>query len=800
MKTRLYAMHRIAAALLLLIFFGLSFGSILHKSPTFDEGFYISRGWAFWRTGRLLILGHPPLNDLLAGLGVLFEPGLPAPQSLAGWTDGDSLLFSRDLLWGQGVNASRVILLARMPFIWLGMLLGAVVWRWGRDMYGGWSGMVALALFALSPNIIAHTRLAATDLGVAAFYVATLYAWSTFLQRRTLRWLIASGVVFGLAQASKFSALLLIPTLGLMTLWFAWQARDLTVEGSSFVARVSRSFGRSKAGWLWNTFLTLVVMGLIGVVVLWAAHLFTLRPFADDMYFGQFNHFLTEAEDGHRAYLLGRFSQNGWWYYHLITLGVKLPLPTIILFILAVIFAIGRRMRPNEWMIVFPGLLFLGFSLLSSLNVGIRYLLPILPLLFLFCSRLASGPRRSGWLRPSVLGTVIVSLLVVNARTYPNYIPFFNLIAGGPRNGYRVLADSNVDWGQDLPALVDYLAQRGSSRVFLSYFGQADPAYYGIDYVALPAWPPEPDRPDFHPMNPEPGLYAISISNLLGLQLYETESFGYFRTRQPAAVIGNSIHVYEVFPEDYIPTDVPEIADDNLPNGEDPAETHIIQCLPPDDVEAQNAIQDLTGHKQLHLVYVRCEENIPYYPNPGWLLLPANLDPVVNPGTLTYQKRFEDGQLAYNAWLLEEVPTPTQTAIDFPNVSLPLPIAGHIELLGYEVSSGQVQPGEDLVLRVWWRVRNPPNPGISLFAHLLRPDGSLAQGADGLGVVVEEWEPDLVFIQQHTFLIDETFEPGDYTLATGMYSTVTGERFAVSQSADRVVDRVVLRVVEVREN
>ncbi len=327
-----FALALIVAALMLAAMFGLAVGSMLEKSPTFDEGQYIARGWMYWRgvdVTHLQQLGHPPLTNELIGLGVILEPGLPDPITLNGWVDGNIELISEDLLWQRGLNANRIVFLSRIPILFLGLLLGAVIWRWGREMYGLWSASVALALVALSPTVIANTQLATTDMGIAVFYVATLYAWSQFLHRRTARWLAISGVAFGLAQASKFSALVLIPTLGLMTIWFAWRRGALTLrQDSRFAARFNR-LDNGRWGWLWTALGSLLLMGSMGLLVVWICDRFTLRPFAPGFYFGELGHFLSLASEGHRAYLLGRFSQGGWWYYHPFTLLVKLTLPEL---------------------------------------------------------------------------------------------------------------------------------------------------------------------------------------------------------------------------------------------------------------------------------------------------------------------------------------------------------------------------------------------------------------------------------------------------------------------------------------
>ncbi|HEC21743.1 MAG TPA: phospholipid carrier-dependent glycosyltransferase [Chloroflexi bacterium] len=780
------ALPLLAAALLLVMMFGLAVGSSLNKSPTFDEGFYIARGWAFLKTGRLLPLGHPPLTNILSGAGVLLEPGLPDPGSLSGWEAGDADVFSRELLWEQGINVSRVVFLARLPIIWLGLLLGAVIWRWGREMYGLWSATLALMLYALSPNVLAHVRLATTDLGVAAFYIATLYAWSRFLHRKTLRWLLIGGALFGLAQASKFSALLLLPTLALMTLWVAWRRGTLRARGGGRIDHLFIRLADRPGGRLWTALVALLLMGLVGMVALWAAYLFQFRPYPLSAYVAEFRHFLSLASEGHRAYLLGRFSQTGWWYYHPFVLLIKMPLPSLFLLGIALSLAAGREMKAREWEIAFPAVLYLGATMLGSLNVGIRYLLPLLPLLFLFAARIARGPLHAGLMRPLTLGALLGWQIILHLAIYPDYLAFFNLAAGGPDNGYRLVVDSNLDWGQDLPGLAEYLQERGIGQVYLSYFGQADPAYYGINYTALPSWPPpppDPERPPFHPLNPAPGIYAISASNLVGVQLYEPDSFGYFRAREPVARIGHSIFIYEVAP-------VTATAGAQAP-------PWFAQCAVPAPLETEARLTRLTGRSDLFFVYFDCTQSLPFPEGAGWLLLPAGIEPVADPGAPDYEARFEDGSPRYYVWLVDEPPPPPPSTVEFPAVPLPLPIAGHLELLGYRLSAGEVSIGDTLTLTAWWRVREPPPPPVSIFAHLLAADGTPVQVGDSLGVAAEDWRSGMVLIQQHHFSISEDVAPGDYALAVGLYSLETLERFPVSRSGDRVVDRIILRSVRV---
>jgi 4-amino-4-deoxy-L-arabinose transferase-like glycosyltransferase len=774
--------HYIPAAALLVIMFGLVTGSMVQKSPTLDEGPHVARGWAFWRTGEMLAANSPPLLSMLNSLGVLLEPGLPDPRALSSWDAHDPADLSRDLLWQQGINTGRVVFLARMASVWMALLLGALLWRWGRQTYGLWSAGVGLALYVLSPGVLAHAGLATPDLGAAAFITAALYAWSRYLQRQKAGWLLAGGVLFGLAQAAKFSALVLIPALSLMTLWAAWRGRGLKLRSAGPLSRAFEALGRTRFGWLPAALLALALAALIGMLALWAAYHFDTPRLAASAYREALLRFLDTGAAGQRAYLLGRFLQSAPWYAYPIVLGVKEPLPVLLMLLAALAVAAARGAAAREWNLLFPALTFFGAALLFPLDAGMRHLLPLLPLLYLFAGRLASSGR-AVWIGRGVCLLLAAALLATNLLIYPDYLAFFNVIAGGPNNGARVLGGSNLDQGQDLPALARYLEGRGAGTIYLSYFGQADPAYYGIDALELPTDPPPIDQAaavDFHPLHPAPGLYAISATNVIGVSEAVKDTYAYFRDRELVARAGHSIYIYEV-PPFTPPQD----------------EAWFGQCAAPGPLERAETLASLTGIADLRVFTFDCQQSLPFPPGSGWLLLPPGVDPLVDLGPADYTARYDGGSPRYRVWMVEGPPDAPPSSVEFPPVALPLPVAGHLELLGYRVSAGSAAPGDTLVLTAWWRVREPPPPPVLIFAHLSAPDGSLALAGDGLGVLAEDWRPGMVLIQQHRFPIPAGLAPGSYSLSVGLYSLNTGERFPVSESAGRVVDRIVLRTVEV---
>jgi hypothetical protein len=762
------------AMLLLVAMFGLALGVALDKSPTIDEQLHIGRGWAYLRTGYPIPHGHPVLTTELVGLGMLSEPGQPEPTALDGWSDANLQRLSDDLMWKRGIAVDRVLLLSRIPIIFLGLLMAAVIGRWAWELYGLRSAVLALALVAFSPTLLAHTSLATTDIGCAAFFVGTLYAWSRFLRRPSIDWLATSGVMLGLAVSAKFSAAAaLIPGLGIITLWTAWRHRSLTLRGDSRLIRRYNALGAGRLGWLWTALAPLLAIGLISLLVLWACYRLASPLAVLDFYLADFRYYMEQTGTGQQAYLLGRFSDSGWWYYHPLVLLFKLSLPELLGLAAGVWLAISKGMGKSEWHFVFPVLLFLAAALASWLNLGIRHLTPIVPLLCLFAARLAARESERGRLRYAAAGLLVTGQIMVSLVSYPDYLAYFNLAAGGPNNGYRLLGDSNVDWGQDLRGLADYLNHRNAGPVYLSYFGYADPAYYGINSISLPAWPP-PRVPaqDFYPLNPAPGLYAISANNLIGLHLANPDTFGYFRAREPVERIGHSIFIYEVAAS----TDIPP--------------TWVGQCVVPAPLESPVVLRRLAGLPQLRSFTFDCQSSLAVQADPGWLLLPPDSRPIIELGPPDYLARWPDGSPRYQAWRISNAPAAHSAT---PVGSTPPSIASHLELLGYDVTPTEVVIGKTLT--VWWRVRQPPPAPVSFFAHLITANGSVARASDTIGIKAEDWQPGMVLIQQHSFAIEENTAAGAYTLSVGLYPLATGEQFAASETEDREFDHVVLGII-----
>src|SRR5262249_38384766 len=151
----------------------------------------------------------------------------------------------------------------------------------------------------------------------------------------------------------------------------------------------------------------------------------------------------------------------------------------------------------------------------SHVNLGLRHVLPVYPFVFIATGCLLARSRKR-WLAPALAGLLACETLLA----WPNYIDFFNWACLGWRGGIHLLGDSNLDWGQDLPALAQWQRDHDNAPIALAYFGTADPAAYGVRCVTLPAWPPPPDLP---------ATYVIAIS-ATGLQgIYNQDYVDYSR-------------------------------------------------------------------------------------------------------------------------------------------------------------------------------------------------------------------------------------------------------------------------------
>jgi hypothetical protein len=200
----------------------------------------------------------------------------------------------------------------------------------------------------------------------------------------------------------------------------------------------------------------------------------------------------------------------------------------------------------NEAFLLVPASVIFCFFSLEHQSIGLRYVLPMYPFLFVFASKTAQLCLSNQRLRGLYIAAV-VWYMGASFYIHPHYLAYFNELVGGPNNGSQYLVDSNLDWGQDLKGLKAYMEKHAISRINLSYFGSDSPERYGIKYNWLPSYvlrDPDPQNPAFeHGLN---GWVAISASNLQGEYFVDKNLFSLFRGLKPVAKIGYSIFIYHI--------------------------------------------------------------------------------------------------------------------------------------------------------------------------------------------------------------------------------------------------------------
>lgn len=523
------------ALLLLLLVLGFVLrcaDSIRVKSATWDETHYYGMGVHLLETFEWSVQGsilHPPLSFYIQALPLLaVESGDLLFRPLPEQALRPEILGQADVQRGQRALAAeqnrgnRLLDLSRLANIVLAALVGLLAFAWARALYGTYSaGIVAALLYFFCPNLLAHARLLTPDLTLTVTSFAAMFLLWLACKRGSPGWWVLAGAGLGLALLSKYTAVMLPPvSLFLLLLW-RWL--------------------RGPVNWL-----AALAMFAAALLVLWAGYGFDLSPYLSGLEF-QWSH----AGEGHRGYLMGEHSREGWWSYFWIAVLIKTPLPALLLFLLAFLSlcAGGRRDR-GAWLdsafLLVPALaVLLAFSIKPQ-AIGLRYVLPIYPLLYVFSARLVAlgAPR---W-RTLVAAILLVGQFIASAMIHPHYLAYFNEIAGGPGGGHDYLVDSNLDWGQDLPGLKEFMDEQGLDRIQLSYFGTDSPRRYGITYDWLPSVVLDNPRPDHRPELPKTGWVAISVTNLEGAYFKHPELFAYLKEHQPVARIGHSIFVYNLKP------------------------------------------------------------------------------------------------------------------------------------------------------------------------------------------------------------------------------------------------------------
>jgi hypothetical protein len=495
-------------------------------SQMWDEPAHIAAGMEWLSRGRYTYEPqHPPLARVAAAVG---------PYLAGARTTGQPKLYGEGIaLLGEGAHYRRMLTLARLgmlPFLWITLLLCAA---WGARAVGPAGGALAAIFAATNPNLLAHAGVAGTDLAPAALAAAALFAWMRWREEATTGRALLFGATTALAAAAKFSALIYLAP----ALLFAEVARLLVPRASP---------ARDSAAIPWRQ--ALAGCGA-AALVLWAMYRFDVGPVypggiwvpAPALIRG-IRPFLAHATGGHPAFLLGQVSQRGWWYYYLVVLAVKTPLPLLTLAIVGAVES-ARAARTERWPALVPlagACAVIVVALLSQVDLGVRIVLTIYPFLAVLAARgVVTAWNRVGTgttlvVRRTAIVGLLAATLVIPVQVWPDYLAYFNPVAGAKPE--RVLVDSNLDWGQDLYRLADTVKARHIDSVRVHYFGSSSLAAVGLTNARR-----------LDPNERTTGWVAASETFLAGV--WSDTSLRWLARRTPVARIGPSMRLYYIAPD-----------------------------------------------------------------------------------------------------------------------------------------------------------------------------------------------------------------------------------------------------------
>jgi 4-amino-4-deoxy-L-arabinose transferase-like glycosyltransferase len=558
------------AAAALLVIMGANLLSVAaRKSITIDEASAIPAGYYHLTTAAFQINSeHPPLPKMLAALPLLFI-GTKAPPV----TTGEDEYFARRTVdtaprfWqANREHFLSIFFWARVPMIALTIALGCVIFAFTRKLFNASSALLAVAIFSLEPTMLAHGRII-KDVHVALAYAFFVFALYSYVMAPAVGRALLLGLASGIAPAMKFSMVVVAPVLVL-------------VAGVLLVTASQRKPRRIEVLW------QLALVAVAALVVINASYLFQHQPLtaADVRWLHESSpaqaramlsvigvlgklvppYFLfgicavlLQETSSQPVFLLGHYSTVGWWYYFPAAFALKTTLPFLVVTVASLAWAGWELFRKHEAKfvaILAPVGLFLAMAMWTSIQVGIRHLIPIFPFLFIAGGAMLDRLWRARRMRIAARSALVVALAWMCVETvlaYPNYIPYMNQLASA-RPHWQYLSDSNIEWGDDIGGLAEYLKARGETRVRAALLGgQVILPLYGVEFDDLLA-PPGTVLPETH-------YVALGASYLNGSTVpgwsegsgretieQQHQFFAAYRALRPEAVFGNSIYLYRV--------------------------------------------------------------------------------------------------------------------------------------------------------------------------------------------------------------------------------------------------------------
>lgn len=492
-------------------------------SHTVDEPAHIAAGMEWLERGRYEYEHqHPPLARVAVAIGPWLAGvrghGLPSM-----WQEGPAILRES----GDYVGTLALARAGTLAFL---VVACWAAWLLARRIAGPAAGAVAVGLVVLCPPVLAHAGLATTDLAIAACFPLALVALLAWIERPDPRRAALLGLACALAVLVKFSAGPYIAvTFPLVVAAWLVARRRLPVESRPPLPTPRRALAH--AG----------IAAGAGALAVWGAYRFSVGAVggitlpAPEFWLG-LGDVARHNGEGHPSFLLGEYGSDGWWYYFPVALAVKTPLPWLVA-ALAGVLACAREAR-RDWRLVAPlagAAVVLLFGMTAHINIGVRHVLPLYPLLAVAAAVAIVDVWRTGVPARAVAGVLGAWLLASVARAHPDHLAWFNELAGA--HPERIMVDSNLDWGQDMLRVARELEARKIDAVATACFGCQSLAYLSGARV--------------YPLQPgmrAAGWVVASETQLNGSYVQPHDGYWWLYDHEPVARIGRSVRLYHIGP------------------------------------------------------------------------------------------------------------------------------------------------------------------------------------------------------------------------------------------------------------
>jgi MFS family permease len=455
-------------------------------SPTIDEPTHILAGYRHLRCGDFAInREHPPLAKLIAALPLLTMDLHDPLGSCASRALSSERAFQAGGVFLVADGVDRVTIPSRMAVSLFTVLLAVLVFVFARELFGELAALLALAVFAFEPTLIAHGSLVTTDMALAAMFFATVYAAHRYRTSPTMARLLVAGIAAGFTLSVKHTGLLVLPIVVLL-LWRHWRA----------------------------------CAGIIGISI---AVLFTAYGFQFAPYFDGIRYVLEHST--RPTWIFDRAYPRGQWFYFPLAFAVKASIAVLLLAVFAV------RTKQRVLLLAAPALVLI-VAMVSGINIGVRHILAIWPFLIVAGAGLLARYR--------VLAGALVALQVISAlAAAPHYVAYANELWRAP---HRVFKDSNVDWGQSNALVRDYVAANHIERCWFAAYGHGDITRALQSCAPLPAFGLGVTRQLVEPI-PRVLRGTVFVSATV-LRPRGGAEYDPITRHQPAAILGGSIFVY----------------------------------------------------------------------------------------------------------------------------------------------------------------------------------------------------------------------------------------------------------------